>query len=60
MLKPVKVLIIWIPTGKTHLLWHLEVRRVIFYPAMKFALLYLAEGPAFIEHDIKSEGASTF
>jgi hypothetical protein len=42
--KPVKVLIIWIPTGKTHFLWHLEVRRVIFYPTMKFALLFLAEG----------------
>jgi hypothetical protein len=41
----VKVLIIWIPTGKTHFLWHLEVRRVIFYPMMKFALLFLAEGP---------------
>jgi hypothetical protein len=41
----VKVLIIWIPMGKTHFLWHLEVRRVIFYPTMKFALLFLAEGP---------------
>ena len=30
MPKPVKVLIIWIPTGKTHFLWHLEVRRVMF------------------------------
>ena len=30
MPKPVKVLIIWIPTRKTHFLWHLEVRRVIF------------------------------
>jgi hypothetical protein len=28
----------------THFLWHLEVRRVIFYPTMKFALLFLAEG----------------
>ena len=45
MPKPVKVLIIWIPTGKTHFLSHLEVRRVIFYPTMKFALLFLAEGP---------------
>jgi hypothetical protein len=43
MPKSVKVLIIWIPTGKTHFLWHLEVRRVIFfYPTMKFALLFLA------------------
>jgi hypothetical protein len=45
MLKPVKELIIWIPTGKTHLLWHLEVRRVIFYPTKKFARLFLAGGP---------------
>jgi hypothetical protein len=45
MPKPVKVLIIWIPTGKTHFHWHLEVRRVIFYPTMKFALMFLAESP---------------
>ena len=45
MPKPVKVLIIWISTGKTHFHWHLEVRRVIFYLTMKFALMFLAEGP---------------